>query len=367
MTMRMNGTTPPATDEPAAGWGRVTSMARWLARRRQAAGAAPRISVVMPVYNAESTLAECLTRLCSSSFPDFEVVLVDDGSTDQTRVIAANFPVRVVPSPGRVGPAAARNVGAQAARGDILFFIDSDVMVRPDSVGRVAERLVGENVDGVVGVQAASMRYRDVVSQYKNIWMRWTYLRKTGDVPLFYTTAAAIRRDAFLRAGGFDVAYATPNVEDTAFGQKLARLGIRVRVAPELEVEHVKRYSLGALLRTDFMRAVSLTRLKLRERGEIAQNNTSVPTTYMASVPLAGLGAALVLVAATAGWPLLALAGLAVLGATAGLNHGFIAALRQTDGWTRAFAAIPLLWIELLVVGLGTAVGMASYAVGRRY
>jgi GT2 family glycosyltransferase len=365
--MRANGTPPPVSDDRQAGWGRVTSMARWIARRRQASGAAPRVSVVMPVYNAEATLAECLTRLCNSSFPDFEVVLVDDGSTDQTRAIAANFPVRVVPSPGRVGPAAARNVGAQASRGEILFFIDSDVMVRPDSVERVVQRMVVDGVEGVVGVQAASMRHRDVVSQYKNIWMRWTYLRKTGDVPLFYTTAAAIRRDAFLRAGGFDVAYATPNVEDTAFGQKLARLGIRVRVAPELEVEHVKRYSLTALLRTDYMRAVSLTRLKLRERGEIAQNNTSVPTSYMASVPLAGLGAALLVAGAALGVVPALLAGLAALGAAAALNRGFIAALRHSDGWLRAASAIPLLWVELLVVGLGTAVGMLGYAAGRRY
>src|SRR6185295_3344193 len=104
--------------------------------------------------------------------------------------------------------------------------------------------------------------------------------RQTGDVPLFYTTAAAIRRDAFLRAGGFDHGYATPNVEDTAFGQKLAELGIRVRVEPELEVEHVKRYSLAGLLRTDFLRSVSMTRLKLRERKNFASNNTSIPSSY---------------------------------------------------------------------------------------
>src|SRR5206468_10243781 len=134
--MRPNGTNPPAP-EPVPGWSRVTSMARWLARRRQPAGTRPSISVVMPVYNAESTLAECLTRLCNSSFGDFEIVLVDDGSTDQSRAIAANFPLRIVPTAGRVGPAAARNLGARAAQGELLFFIDSDVMVRPDTVSRI--------------------------------------------------------------------------------------------------------------------------------------------------------------------------------------------------------------------------------------
>ena len=365
--MRPNGTSPGASEDAAHGWGRVTSMARWLARRRQPAGARPRLSVVMPVYNAESTLAECLTRLCNSSFGDFEIVLVDDGSTDHTRAIAANFPVRIVRSPGRVGPAAARNVGAGAADGDVLFFLDSDVMVRPDTVSRVAAAFERADVEGVIGVQAADMRHRDLPSQYKNLWMRWTYLQKTGDVPLFYTTAAAIRREAFLRAGGFDQGYATPNVEDTAFGQKLAQLGIRVRVAPDVEVEHVKRYSLAGLLRTDFMRAISMTRLKLRERRDFASNNTSIPSTYMASVPLAMVATLLLVAGAVLGMLPLTVAGGLALGGTVVLNHGFVGAIRESEGWGRAVASIPLLWLELLVVGAGTGIGMMTYLFGRRY
>ncbi len=366
--MRPNGHSPETHDEPAHGWGRVTSMARWLARRRQQpAGATPRVSVVMPVYNAEATLAECLTRLCNSTAGNFEIVLVDDGSTDQTRAIAANFPVRIVPTAGRVGPAAARNLGARVAEGDIVFFIDSDVMVRPDSIARVVDSLLRTDVDGVVGVQAASMRHRDLVSQYKNIWMRWTYVRQTGDVPLFYTTAAAIRREAFLRAGGFDPGYANPNVEDTAFGQKLARLGIRIRVEPELEVEHVKRYSLLGLLRTDFMRAVSLARLKLRQRNELTTNNSSVPLGYMASMPLAGLGTALMVAGAALGLSPMVVAGVAAMAAVVGLNGGFLAAIADSDGWVRAALAVPLLWLELLVAGVGGAWGVGTYLLGTRY
>jgi GT2 family glycosyltransferase len=321
----------------------------------------------MPVYNAEMTLAECLTRLCNSSFGDFEIVLVDDGSTDQTRAIAANFPVRVVPTAGRVGPAAARNLGAQAAEGDLIFFIDSDVMVRPDTVSRIVTAFECRDLEGVIGVQAADMRHRDLVSQYKNLWMRWSYSRKTGDVGLFYTTAAAIRRDAFLRAGGFDQSYGNPNVEDNAFGQKLAQLGIRVRVDPQLEVEHVKRYSLAGLLRTDFLRAMSLTRLALRERHDLATSHTSIPATYMASVPLATLSLPTVLAGLVLGLPAVAALGVAALATTVGLNRGFIGAIRASEGWGRALGAIPVLWMELCVVGAGMGVGVGTYLLGRRY
>jgi len=367
--MRPNGTPIPETDESSQrGLRRVTSITRWLSRRKSSAPEpAPKISVVMPVYNAEATLEECLTKLGDSAFEDFEVVVVDDGSTDRSKEILTRFPVRVVPSSGRVGPAAARNLGAQVATGEYLFFIDSDVMVRPDTLTLLADGFARDAVDGFCGVQAAEMRHRDLVSQYKNLWMRWTYLRQTGDVPLFYTTAAAIRRDAFLRVGGFDAGYATPNVEDTAFGQKLRRLGVRVRIHPQLEVEHVKRYSLPGLLRTDFMRAVSLTRLKLRHPEDLGENNTSVPASYMASVPLSGLAVLALVLGIVLGWKPLTAIGLLAAAGVLVLNASFLDAIRRSDGWGRALAAVPLLWLELLVVGVGTAVGLLSFPFGRRY
>jgi GT2 family glycosyltransferase len=328
---------------------------------------APVVSVVMPVYNAEATLEECLTRLLRSHFTDFEVIVVDDGCTDRSVEIMGRHPIQVVRTSGRVGPAVARNLGAKAARGDYLLFIDSDVMVHPDTLQLLVDGFAREGVDGFCGVQDDDMRHDDLVSQYKNIWMRWTYLRQRGDVPLFYTTAAAIRRDAFERVGGFDGGYATPNVEDTAFGQKLHRLGVRIRVHPQLEVEHVKRYSLRGLLQTDYMRAVSLTRLKLRHRDQLGDNNTSVPASYMASVPLAGLTALALATGFAFGWPAATALGLAGAVGVTLLNAGFLDAIRRSDGWVRALASVPLLWLELLVVGVGTAVGLLSFPFGRRY
>src|SRR4029077_18239326 len=343
--MRPNGTPVSASSEALQGGRRrVTSLTRWLARRKgPAAQPAPKISVVMRVYNAEATLEECLAKLGQSTFEDFEVVVVDDGSTDRSKEIMGRFPIRVIPSPGRVGPAAARNLGAQVATGEFLFFVDSDVMVRPDTLGVLAEGFEQTGVDGFCGVQAAEMRYRDLASQYKNLWMRWTYLRQSGDVPLFYTTAAAIRRDTFLRVGGFDGGYATPHVEDTDFGQKLRRLGVRVRIHPQLEVEHVKRYSLWGMLRTDFLRAVSLTRLKLRHPEDLGDNNTSVPASYMATVPLSGLAVLAVVLGLVTGWLPATVVGLLLAAGVMGLNAGFLDAIRRSDGWGRVLAAVPVL------------------------
>src|SRR5690606_21937526 len=136
-----------------------------------------------------------------------------------------------------------------------------------------------------------TMRFRNLCSVYKNLWMYYTYVRRAGqDVPLFYTTAAAIRRDAFIASGGFDVNYVDPNIEDTDYGQKLASLGYRVQILPDLEVEHAEGSALGGLLRVDFLRSMSLATLKLPKSADgIGTNATSVPTGYIVSVPPPGL------------------------------------------------------------------------------
>jgi GT2 family glycosyltransferase len=326
-----------------------------------------RVSLIIPVYNAERTLGECLARVFQSTYTRFEVVLVDDGSTDGTRAIAAAFPVRLVSTGGRAGPAAARNLGALTAEGDILFFIDADVMLRRDSLERLVRRFAEGHVDALCGVQAVDMRQRNLASQYKNLWMRWTYLRLTGDVPLFYTTAAAISRALFRQAGGFDVGYTAPSLEDTAFGQKLARLSIRVRVQPDLEVEHVKGYSVASLLRTDFWRAVALARLKLRHREELGTNNSSVPTGYIVSIPLAGLGTAALLAGMMLGRPMVSAMGVAAGAGVILLNRKFLQTIRVHGGWSRALASILVLWLELLVTGVGVGFGLVSFPFGNRY
>jgi GT2 family glycosyltransferase len=332
--------------------------------------AAPRISVVMPVYNSERLLGECLAALNASTFRGFEVIVVDDSSTDRSREIAASHGARVVPSGGRLGPGRARNKGVEHVRGEIIFFIDSDVVVRPDTLARL---LVAFDRDpglaGAVAVQSPTMRFRNLCSVYKNLWMYYTYVRRAGqDVPLFYTTAAAIRREAFVASGGFDANYVDPNIEDTDYGQKLASQGFRVQILPDLEVEHVKGYDLAGLLRVDFLRSMSLARLKLRKSADgIGTNDTSVPTGYIVSVPLAGLAVLLLLIGLALGNRTLLIANFLALATILMLNVPFLRLIRAHGGVRAWGLSCGLLIIELLTAGAGSAVGIATYFGGKKY
>jgi len=329
----------------------------------------PRISIVMPVYNAEGLLDECLAAVRATTGVAYEVIVVDDTSSDRSPAIAEAHGCRVVPSGGRLGPGRARNIGAEVARGDILFFIDSDVMIRPDTLARLSEAFEDPEIDGAMAVQAPEMRFRNPCSLYKNLWMYHTYARRAGeDVPLFYTTAAAIRRQAFVDSGGFDLNYTNPNIEDTDFGQKLARMGYRIRIFPDLEVEHVKGYDLAGLLRVDFLRSMSLARLKLRKRSETGvANDTSVPTGYIISVPLALLGLAALLggliTSQTAFFGALVLALIAIVM----LNVPFLRLLHRYGGVQSWVQGCGILMIELVAAGVGSLFGIATYVAGQKY
>jgi GT2 family glycosyltransferase len=324
----------------------------------------------MPVYNSERLLGECLAALNASTFRDFETVVVDDSSTDKSREIAAQYGARVVPSGGRLGPGRARNKGVEHARGEIVFFIDSDVVVRPDTLSRLIAAFDRDpGLAGIVAVQSPTMRFRNLCSVYKNLWMYYTYVRRAGeDVPLFYTTAAAIRRQAFLDSGGFDVNYLDPNIEDTDYGQKLAQQGFRVQILPDLEVEHVKGYDLAGLLRVDFLRSMSLARLKLRKSADgIGTNDTSVPTGYIVSVPLAAVAVLLLLTGLVLGSKALLIANFLALTTILVLNVPFLRLIRAHGGVRAWGLSCGLLIIELLTAGAGSAVGIATYLGGKKY
>lgn len=98
----------------------------------------PFISVIVPVFNGGKCLEQCLDALLPSLYPFCEVIVVDDGSTDNSVEISRQRGASVYHMTRQSGPAAARNHGASKARGDVLLFVDADVVVRSDTLARIA-------------------------------------------------------------------------------------------------------------------------------------------------------------------------------------------------------------------------------------
>jgi len=329
-----------------------------------------KISVIIPAYNAERTLGETLASVFASDYPEFEVIVVDDGSRDQSRTVATRFPCRVIGLDKNIGASRAKNAGAEQATGDIVFFTDSDCVIRPDALRLIAENLADPAVSGVVGLLSTALRYDDFASQYKNLWMHYTYLRLPRRVGVFYTSAAAARRSAFAALGGFDSSYSGASVtEDMDLGQRFLSTGHVLVSEKRLLVEHLKHYSLQEVLVTDFWRAGALTKIllrrKLASRGQEQRYYASVPWYFALGVPLSWL-AVLFAVLAIVWLPALPLAVLSYACILA-LNAPFLGFLRRQRGWQFLVQSCLFLLPDMVVSGVGIVYSLFAFARGSRY
>jgi glycosyltransferase involved in cell wall biosynthesis len=179
---------------------------------------APEISVVIPVHDGGAPFLECLRSISASSWRDFEVIVVDDGSTESIGRAAASFPCRLVALPVNLGPANARNVGARQARGRLLFFLDADILVRRDTLEKIVRAFSDEpQIDALFGSYAKDTEPRNFVSRYKNLLHHYTHQNSDPDAVTFCGGFGAIRREVFLQMGGFDPSWRF--LEDIEFGR----------------------------------------------------------------------------------------------------------------------------------------------------
>lgn len=338
------------------------------------------ISVVIPVHNAAHTLDECLQALCLSEYADYEIIVVDDASTDETVLVARQYPCRVISLPENVGAARAKNLGVKEAEGGIILFTDADIVLPPDTLRIVAEHFQDRSVAGVVGLLAEKLRYSNFSSHFKNLWMHYTYRRLAASreaeqgVGVFLTSIAAIRKEIFEQMGGFDPNYRGASVtEDIEFGQRLLSAGHKIRLDGRLTVEHLKCYSFQGLIRTDFERAFGLTKTWLRKKLDPAFRGTrqkyyaSVPWFFILGVPLAWLLPVFILLGLLARQSTWWLATLLTYVAILLVNAPFLNALRRARGWFFGLQSCLFLPLDLWVSGLGVLWATVDYLRGNRY
>jgi glycosyltransferase involved in cell wall biosynthesis len=233
---------------------------------------APTISVIIPVYNGAAYLKSCLQALAASDYRSYECIVVDDGSTDEGRSIAAQFPlfVRVLHlAEGPRGPAYARNRGAEAARGAILFFLDADIMLSSRALRRVAN-LFQERTDvaAVFGSYDSRPAAAGMVSRYRNLLHHFVHQSGNREASSFWAGCGAIRRSVFEKIGGFDERrFQRPSIEDIELGYRLRQSGYRILLDKTLQGTHLKSWNLYSLIRTDIScRAVPWSRLILEAK-----------------------------------------------------------------------------------------------------
>lgn len=230
----------------------------------------PLLSVVVPVHNGQSQLPRCLDGLRLSEYSNFEVIVVDDCSADRTPQIVLQSGAQYIRTASKLGPAGARNVGAQKANGTIIVFVDADVVLPPSALALINEDFECDpELAALFGSYCDAPAWQDFFSQYKNLMHHYIHQNSNEHAVTFWAGCGAVRKDIFQKVGGFDSEkYRVPSIEDIEFGYRLVRAGYSIRLDKRIEVKHLKRWRLRDLIRADiFYRAIPWTQLIMETRN----------------------------------------------------------------------------------------------------
>lgn len=335
----------------------------------------PLLSVIVPVRDGEVPLVESLTALRGSDLARdrWELIVVDDGSSDRTAEIAGRYADQVLRLEGGPrGPAFARNRGVEAARGEILVFVDADVCVHRDALSRLLEALSRRpDVIAVFGSYDASPRAPGLVSQYRNLLHHYVHSTQPGDADTFWAGLGAVKRGEFVQVGGFDEErYPRPQIEDIELGYRLRSHGYRIVLDPAIQGTHLKRWTLPQVIRGDvFDRGAPWMGLLLERRAVGAGTlNIGIEEKVMTGLAIAGL-VAMPAAALTGNRAILVLGGASLLAVLAG-NAPMIRWFARVRGPRFAAGVVPLRLLYYVLngasVGLALARRVAARARGNR-
>jgi len=298
----------------------------------------PSLSAVIPATDAPRSLSRCLEAVRAANDPPEEVVVVNECALP--------------------GPAAARNDGARRSGGEVIVFVDADVLPHADAFVRI--RRAFEDSPATVALFGS---YDDApeadgtVSAFRNLLHHHVHQQSAGPASTFWAGLGAVRRDAFLDAGGFDSGrYRTASIEDIELGARLAHLG-EVRLDPGLLGTHLKRWTLRGMVATDFSRrGLPWATLVLRDRSDTQTLNLGwrhrlsalACLAFAAAVPMRRVGVAF--------WS---------AATFVALNRSFYALLLRRRGAGLASAGVPLHALHH-AVGIAAASTALAMHAGKR-
>ncbi|MCK4806359.1 MAG: glycosyltransferase, partial [Candidatus Aegiribacteria sp.] len=215
------------------------------------------ISIIIPAYNAADTITDCLKSVDAQDTRALEVLVVDDCSNDDTAQKASRLGAVVIVCEKRSGPAKARNIGAEAAAGEIILFLDADVTV-PSNLLNSITCILGSHHDiaAVQTVYSPECTADDIVSIYQNLYYHCALAHvKDESVAIFATWCVAVRKRDFDAVGGFNTKIPEPTVEDEELGYSLVDSGRSIYLAKDIMVVHLATYTLCQFARRRFRMA----------------------------------------------------------------------------------------------------------------
>jgi len=241
------------------------------------------ISVIIPTYNSEKTIEACIKSLLKQSFhkKQYEIIVVDDGSTDRTVELISKYPVKLFKRPHK-GPAAARNFGAKHAKGKILLFTDADCVPDKNWIEYMVEPFKNEQIVGVSGTYK-TLNKNKTIARFVGyeIEDRHKKLAKQKFIDFIGTFSAGYRKNIFSKYGGFDTKFAMASGEDPDLSFNISKSGGRMIFQPRAFVYHNHPDTLWKFLRQKFWRGYWRVRLYKRHKEKIFRHSYTPKSLFL--------------------------------------------------------------------------------------
>ncbi len=317
------------------------------------------VSVVIPNYNGGPTIGRCLEALFMSDYPEFQVIVVDDCSTDDSAGIIQRFPCELVRLKRRSGASFARNAGAKKSSGEILFFIDSDCLVLENTISRAVETIAGKRELIVGGTYTCAPADNRFFSFFQSVFIH--YSETKNERPDYVAShAMAIHRSLFETSGGFPEDF-LPILEDVEFSHRLRRLGCTLTMNPDILVRHIFNFKLTGSLRNAFRKAKFWTIYSLGNKDLTSDSGTASRELKINGTSFL-ISAAMLPLFFFSGKSIFLLLLSAVFFFNIFLSRKLIAAFYRTKGFVFAGAAtMYYMTLYPLAAGIGALAGVLGY------
>ena len=327
-----------------------------------------KISIIIPVYNSSLTLKECLEAIFNSNFKNFEVIVISDNSTDNSVGIAKQYQCKIIELSENKGPAFARNEGAKISEGDILLFVDSDVIIKKDALNYLSEKFLQNEIDAIQGIYSHEPTYKSIITQYQmsyNCYYIWPENKKYAST--LSTCCLAIRKKIFLNLKGFNVNFKRSSAEDEEFGYFLIAKGYKILILRELKVEHRINYNLKHFIKKKFYTYIDVMKEYLRNKTYVKKIKQTNYAKVLAGIVILGLIiltaiGTIIFLNKTILYIFLTLNIAFLL-----LHTGFMRFVGRTKGLTKAFGVVAVCYIDTFLMLVGLLYGSLSYFFGKKY
>jgi len=234
-----------------------------------------RISVIIPNYNSADSLEICLKAAFESDYRNYEIIVVDDHSNDDSVEIIKAFPCKLVCLEQRSGTSKARNTGARSSSGEILFFIDADCLLLQDTLSKVNRAFSEEPPETIIGGTYTRLPHdSSFFSAFQSIWIHYSETKNTGNPDYIAAHAMIMSAETFHKSGGFPEDF-LPIIEDVEFSHRMKRDGCRLVMHPEIEVRHIFGFTFLTSMFNAFRKTKYWCIYSLGNRDMLADSGTA--------------------------------------------------------------------------------------------